>query len=79
VFILYFLYILSLHVSALAGHLQVEYIIILGSYFNYNGSVVYLICVRELFKFTQITSILNVKTLNIKILNIDTDVKDITC
>jgi hypothetical protein len=34
--------ILPLHVSALAGHLQAEYTIILGSYFNYNGSVVFL-------------------------------------
>jgi hypothetical protein len=56
-------YILPLHVSALVGHLQAEYTIILGSYCNYNGSVVYLICVRELFKFAQITSMLNVKTL----------------
>jgi hypothetical protein len=31
---------LQLHVSALDGHLQAEYTIILGSYFTYNGSVV---------------------------------------
>jgi hypothetical protein len=31
---------LPLHVSALDGHLQAEYIIILGSYFTRNGSVV---------------------------------------
>jgi hypothetical protein len=58
-----FFYILPLHVSAIVGHLQAEYSIILGSYFSYNGSVVYLIFVSELFKFAQITSILNVKTL----------------
>jgi hypothetical protein len=31
---------LPLHVSALAGHLQAEYTIILGSYFTHNRSVV---------------------------------------
>jgi hypothetical protein len=31
---------LPLHVSALAGHLQAEYTIILGSYLLHNGSVV---------------------------------------
>jgi hypothetical protein len=31
---------LPLHVSALGGHLQAEYTIILGSYFTHNGSVV---------------------------------------
>jgi hypothetical protein len=54
---------LPLHVSGLIGHLQVEYTIILRSYLNYNGSVVYLIRVCELFKFEQITSTLSVKTL----------------
>jgi hypothetical protein len=29
-----------LHVSALAGHLQAEYTIVLGSYFTHKGSVV---------------------------------------
>jgi hypothetical protein len=32
---------LPLHVSALAGHLQAEYKIILGSYFTHSGSVVF--------------------------------------
>jgi hypothetical protein len=31
---------LPLHVSALAGHLQAEYTIILGSYFTHNGPFV---------------------------------------
>jgi hypothetical protein len=52
------------------------YFIILGSYLNYNGSVgfywvlfsvyvvvAYLICACELFKCSQITSILSVGTL----------------
>jgi hypothetical protein len=34
------IYLLLLHVSALVGHLQVEYTIIAGSYCAYNGSVV---------------------------------------
>jgi hypothetical protein len=38
VFILYIF--LPLHVTALVGHLQVEYTFILGSYFTHNGSVV---------------------------------------
>jgi hypothetical protein len=58
-------YIFLLHISTLVGHFQAEYTIILGSYFNYNGSVVCLICVCELFKFAQINSILNVKNLKI--------------
>jgi hypothetical protein len=37
-FILYIF--LPLYVSALVGHLQAEYTIILGSYFTHNGSVV---------------------------------------
>jgi hypothetical protein len=36
----YILYFFLLHVSALAGRLQAEYTIILGSYLNHNGSVV---------------------------------------
>jgi hypothetical protein len=32
---------LPLHVSALVGHLQVEYTTISGSYFTYNGSVIF--------------------------------------
>jgi hypothetical protein len=72
---------LPLYVSAHAGHLQVEYTIMLGSYFTHNGSVVlcyrsrllcmlantavfFLICVCELSKLGQITSLLNVKTIN---------------
>jgi hypothetical protein len=34
----FILYILLLHVSALVGHLQVEYTIILGSYFTHKTS-----------------------------------------
>jgi hypothetical protein len=56
-------YIFLLHVSGLVGHLQAEYTIILGSYMHYKGSVICLICISELYKFAQITSIINVKTL----------------
>jgi hypothetical protein len=38
-----------LHVSALAGHLQAEYTIILGSYLTHNGSVV--LCYRSRLLF----------------------------
>jgi hypothetical protein len=33
-------YILPLQISALVGHLEAEYTIILGSYFTHNGSIV---------------------------------------
>jgi hypothetical protein len=44
VFNLHFFYILPIQDSALVGHLQDQYTIILGSYFD-SGSVVYIIFV----------------------------------
>jgi hypothetical protein len=43
-----FIFISQVHVSALAGHLQVEYTIIFGKLPHYNGSVafvLYLFCI----------------------------------
>jgi hypothetical protein len=46
---LLFIFISPLHVSALAGHLQTEYTIILGKLPHYNGSVV--LCYKSYFVY----------------------------
>jgi hypothetical protein len=51
-----FIFISPLHVSALDGHLQVEYTIFSGSYLTHNGSVV-LVIILILYMFLANTAV----------------------